>query len=121
MPPPAPQSTYRLQLQPGFGFTDAAGIAGYLAALGVSHAYLSPILQAAPGSVHGYDVVDHSRLSADLGGEGAFRDMVASFRRHGLGVIADIVPNHMAIGPPESVNRQFWSVLRDGPESVYAH
>jgi len=121
VPAPAPQSTYRLQLQPGFGFTDAAGIAGYLAALGVTHAYLSPILQAVPGSVHGYDVVDHSRLSADLGGEGAFRDMVASFRRHGLGVIADIVPNHMAIGPPESLNRQFWSVLRDGPGSAYAH
>ena len=63
VPAPAPQSTYRLQFRPGFGFADAAGIAGYLAALGVTHAYLSPILQAAPGSVHGYDVVDHSRLS----------------------------------------------------------
>jgi (1->4)-alpha-D-glucan 1-alpha-D-glucosylmutase len=118
---PAPQSTYRLQLQPGFGFADAAQIAGYLAALGVTHAYLSPILQAMPGSAHGYDVVDHSRLSARLGGEGAFRDMVASFRRHGLGIIVDIVPNHMAIGAPESLNRQFWSVLRDGPGSAYAH
>ena len=118
---PAPQSSYRLQLQPGFGFADAAGIAGYLAGLGVTHAYLSPILQAAPGSVHGYDVVDHSRVSADLGGEGAFRDMVARFRRHGLGVIADIVPNHMAISAPESLNRQFWSVLRDGTGSAFAH
>src|SRR5215831_3633783 len=117
----APVSTYRLQLQPGFGFAEAAGIAGYLASLGVTHAYLSPILQAMPGSAHGYDVVDHSRLSADLGGEGAFRDMVAALRRHGLGVIADIVPNHMAIGAPESLNRQFWSVLRDGPGSAYAH
>ena len=118
---PAPQSSYRLQLQPRFGFADAAGIAGYLADLGVTHAYLSPILQAAPGSVHGYDVVDHSRISADLGGEGAFRDMVARFRRHGLGVIADIVPNHMAISAPESLNRQFWSVLRDGAGSAFAH
>jgi (1->4)-alpha-D-glucan 1-alpha-D-glucosylmutase len=118
---PVPQSTYRLQLQPGFGFADAAGIAGYLATLGVTHAYLSPILQAAPGSVHGYDVVDHSRVSADLGGEGVFRDMVAQFRRHGLGVIADIVPNHMAIPIPESLNRQFWSVLRDGNGSPFAH
>jgi malto-oligosyltrehalose synthase len=118
---PAPQSSYRLQLQPRFGFADAAGIAGYLAHLGVTHAYLSPILQAAPGSVHGYDVVDHSRISADLGGEGAFRDMVAQFRRHGLGVIADIVPNHMAISAPESLNRQFWSVLRDGAGSAFAH
>ncbi len=121
VPAPVPQSTYRLQLQPGFGFADAAGIAGYLASLGVTHAYLSPILQAAPGSMHGYDVVDHSRVSADLGGEGAFRDMVAQFRRHGLGVIADIVPNHMAISAPESLNRQFWSVLRDGAGSPFAH
>ena len=121
MPAPIPQSTYRLQLQPGFGFADAAQIAGYLAGLGVTHAYLSPILQAMPGSAHGYDVVDHSRLSARLGGEGGFRDMVASFRRYGLGVIVDVVPNHMAIGAPESLNRQFWSVLRDGPGSAYAH
>ena len=118
---PAPQSSYRLQLQPGFGFADAAGIASYLASLGVTHAYLSPILQAVPGSVHGYDVVDHSRVSAGLGGEGAFRDMVAQFRRHGLGVIADIVPNHMSIAAPESLNRQFWSVLRDGAGSQFAH
>jgi (1->4)-alpha-D-glucan 1-alpha-D-glucosylmutase len=120
-PPPAPQSSYRLQLQPGFGFTDAAGVAPYLASLGVTHAYLSPILQAAPGSVHGYDVVDHSRVSTDLGGEGAFQDMVVQFRRHGLCLIADIVPNHMAISAPESLNRQFWSVLRDGPGSDFAH
>jgi (1->4)-alpha-D-glucan 1-alpha-D-glucosylmutase len=117
----APVSTYRLQLRPGFGFTDAAKVAGYLADLGVSHVYLSPILQAAPGSTHGYDVVDHSRISADLGGEPAFRDMVASFRRHGLGVVADIVPNHMGIPVPESLNRQLWSVLRDGTGSPYAH
>src|SRR5215510_7032290 len=121
VPAPSPQSTYRLQLQPGFGFADAAGIAAYLASLGVTHAYLSPILQAVPGSAHGYDVVDHSRLSAGLGGEEAFRDMVAAFRRRGLGVVADIVPNHMAISVPESLNRQFWSVLRDGPGSAYAH
>src|SRR5262249_36057216 len=77
---------------------------------------------AAPARVGArYDVVDHSRLSAGLGGEAAFRDMVAAFRRHGLGVVADIVPNHMAIGVPESLNRQFWSVLRDGPGSAYAH
>ncbi len=118
---PAPQSSYRLQLQPGFGFADAAGTASYLASLGVTHAYLSPILQAVPGSVHGYDVVDHSRLSDGLGGEAGFRDMVAEFRRHGLGVIVDIVPNHMSIAAPESLNRQFWSVLRDGRGSPFAH
>jgi (1->4)-alpha-D-glucan 1-alpha-D-glucosylmutase len=117
----APVSTYRLQLQPGFGFADAAGIAGYLASLGVSHVYLSPILQAVPGSRHGYDVIDHSRISADLGGEPAFREMVARFAEHGLGVVADIVPNHMAIPAPESLNRQLWSVLRDGTGSPFAH
>jgi (1->4)-alpha-D-glucan 1-alpha-D-glucosylmutase len=117
----APVSTYRLQLQPGFGFADAAEIAGYLASLGVSHVYLSPILQAAPGSRHGYDVIDHSRISAELGGETAFRDMVARFREYRLGVVADIVPNHMAIPVPESLNRQLWPVLRDGPGSPFAH
>jgi (1->4)-alpha-D-glucan 1-alpha-D-glucosylmutase len=117
----APVSTYRLQLQPGFGFADAGAIADYLADLGVTHAYLSPILQAAPGSRHGYDVVDHSRVSADLGGEAALRAMVSRFRRHGLGVIVDVVPNHMAIPVPESLNRQFWSVLREGPGSACAH
>ena len=85
-----------------------------------SHVYLSPILQATPGSRHGYDVVDHSRVSADLGGEGAFRDMVRRFRMAGLGVVVDIVPNHMAIPVPESLNRPLWAVLRDGPGSPFA-
>jgi (1->4)-alpha-D-glucan 1-alpha-D-glucosylmutase len=117
----APVSTYRLQLQPGFGFAEAGAIADYLACLGVTHTYLSPILQAAPGSRHGYDVVDHSRVSADLGGEAALRAMVGRFRRHGLGVIVDVVPNHMAIPVPEWLNRPLWSVLRDGPSSPCAH
>src|SRR5215831_14580132 len=117
----APVSTYRLQLQPGFGFAEAGAIADYLAGLGVTHAYLSPILQAAPGSRHGYDVVDHSRVSADLGGEAALRAMVDRFRRHGLGVVVDVVPNHMAIPVPESLNKQLWSVLRDGVGSPCAN
>jgi (1->4)-alpha-D-glucan 1-alpha-D-glucosylmutase len=124
-PPPAgrrpPASTYRLQLRDSFGFARAAEQAGYLAALGVTHAYLSPILQANPGSVHGYDVVDHSRVSADLGGEPAFRDMVAEFRRHGLGVVVDVVPNHMARPTPETLNRQLWPVLYQGRQSEFAH
>jgi (1->4)-alpha-D-glucan 1-alpha-D-glucosylmutase len=91
-----PESTYRLQLTPSFGFEQAAGLADYLADLGISHVYLSPILQAMPGSSHGYDVLDHSRISSDLGGEEAFRAMVARFRSAGLGVIVDVVPNHMA-------------------------
>jgi (1->4)-alpha-D-glucan 1-alpha-D-glucosylmutase len=114
-------STYRLQLRDSFGFGQAAEQAGYLSALGVTHAYLSPILQANPGSPHGYDVVDHSRVSADLGGEPAFRDMVAEFRRHGLGVIVDVVPNHMARPTPEILNKQLWSVLYQGRQSEFAH
>ena len=117
----APVSTYRLQLQPDFGFARAAQTATYLAGLGVSHVYLSPILQAAPGSQHGYDVVDHSRISADLGGEAEFRAMVAEFRRRDLGVVVDVVPNHMGIAAPEWANHQFWSVLAEGPASPYAH
>ncbi|HEY3748080.1 MAG TPA: alpha-amylase family glycosyl hydrolase, partial [Pseudonocardiaceae bacterium] len=115
-----PVSTYRLQLRDSFGFGQAAAQAGYLAALGVTHVYLSPILQANPGSAHGYDVVDHSRISADLGGEPAFRDMVAEFRRHGLGVVVDVVPNHMARPVPETLNRQLWSVLYKGRASEFA-
>jgi (1->4)-alpha-D-glucan 1-alpha-D-glucosylmutase len=118
---PSPVSTYRLQLHAGFGFAEAADIADYLAGLGVSHVYLSPILQAAPGSQHGYDVVDHARISAELGGEPGFRSMVGSFRAHRLGVVVDVVPDHMAIPVPESLNRQLWSVLRDGAASPFAH
>ncbi|HMH92981.1 MAG TPA: malto-oligosyltrehalose synthase [Streptosporangiaceae bacterium] len=116
-----PAATYRLQLHAGFGFEQAAATAGYLAGLGVTHLYLSPILQAAPGSMHGYDVVDHSVISADLGGEGGFRALVAELRRLGLGVIVDVVPNHMSIGAPESLNHQFWSVLAGGADSPAAH
>jgi (1->4)-alpha-D-glucan 1-alpha-D-glucosylmutase len=119
--PARPASAYRLQLHAGFGFRAAAAQASYLADLGISHAYLSPILQAVPGSMHGYDVIDHSRLSADLGGEEEFREMAATFAGYGIGVIADVVPNHMAVPAPEYLNRQLWSVLRDGQESDCAH
>ena len=82
--------------------------------------YLSPILQATPGSTHGYDVVDHSLVSEELGGEAAFRAMAGRFRELGLGVIVDIVPNHMAVPVPESLNRPLWSVLREGTGSPFA-
>jgi (1->4)-alpha-D-glucan 1-alpha-D-glucosylmutase len=87
----------------------------------VTHAYLSPILQANPGSPHGYDVVDHSLVSTDLGGEDEFRAMVETFHRNHLGVVVDVVPNHMARPTPESLNRQLWSVLYQGRRSPYAH
>jgi malto-oligosyltrehalose synthase len=109
-----PTGTYRLQFRAEFGFEAAAELAGYLADLGISHVYTSPILQAVPGSTHGYDVVDHGRISEDLGGEEAFRAMAARFREHGIGLIVDVVPNHMAIPAPETMNRPFWDVLREG-------
>jgi (1->4)-alpha-D-glucan 1-alpha-D-glucosylmutase len=111
-------ATYRLQLQPGPGFAAAGRLAPYLFELGVSDLYTSPILQAAAGSTHGYDVVDHACLSADLGGEQAFREMVGALRRHGLGLTVDIVPNHMAIDG--RANRWWWDVLENGPSSRYA-
>jgi (1->4)-alpha-D-glucan 1-alpha-D-glucosylmutase len=120
-PQRGPVSTYRLQLRAGFGFAEAGELADYLAALGVTHVYLPPILQAAPGSAHGYDITDHSQISADLGGEAAFRAMAQKFRDHGLRMILDIVPNHMTIPVPESLNAQLWSVLREGQASPYAH
>ena len=118
--PRTPTSTYRLQLRPEFGFDDAAAVLPYLHDLGVSHAYLSPILQAGPGSTHGYDVVDHSHLSHDLGGAEAFHRFSDTARGLGLGVVVDVVPNHMAVPTPASLNAALWSVLRTGPASSYA-
>ena len=114
----APLATYRLQLHAGFDFDAAAGVVGYLADLGVTHAYLSPILQAAPGSTHGYDVVDHGRVSEALGGAAGHERLSAALAAAGLGQVLDIVPNHMAIGGPE--NRWWWDVLEHGPSSPWA-
>ena len=119
--PGAPDSTYRLQLTREFGFAEAAGVADYLADLGVSHVYLSPVLEAVPGSPHGYDVTDHARIRAELGGEAGFRAMARRLRDRGLGIVLDIVPNHMAVPANMPLNRQLWSVLRDGRGSAYAH
>lgn len=117
---PVPTATYRLQMTPGFGFADAAEQVPYLASLGVSHLYLSPVLQAAPGSQHGYDVVDHSRINDELGGEAALRQLADAAHARGLGIVVDVVPNHMAVPAPESLNESLWSVLRDGPASQFA-
>ncbi|SCD50165.1 maltooligosyl trehalose synthase [Streptomyces sp. BpilaLS-43] len=113
-----PTATYRLQLQPDFPFAAAAGAVPYLAGLGVSHLHLSPVLEAVPGSTHGYDVVDHSRVRAELGGEEGLRELSATAREHGLGLVLDIVPNHMAASA--RYNRPLWEVLREGRESPYA-
>jgi (1->4)-alpha-D-glucan 1-alpha-D-glucosylmutase len=112
-----PVSTYRLQLHKGFTFRDAAAIAPYLWELGISHVYSSPYLQAAPGSMHGYDVVDHQRVNEELGGEKAFEQFSKTLGENGLGQVLDIVPNHMAIG---AQNRMWWDVLENGQSSRYA-
>src|SRR5690625_1515533 len=115
-----PTSTYRVQLHAGFTADDAAALVPYLARLGVGHLFCSPVLQAAPGSTHGYDVVDHSRISEEIGGEEAPRRLADAAHAHGMGLIADVVPNHMAIPTPIWHNRALWSVLRDGPGSDHA-
>ncbi|MFD9905268.1 malto-oligosyltrehalose synthase [Streptomyces sp. NPDC059063] len=117
--PPSPTATYRLQLQPDFPFAAAAAAVPYLASLGVSHLHLSPVLEAVPGSTHGYDVVDHARVRAELGGEAGLRALSGAARAAGLGLVVDIVPNHMAADPLH--NRALWEVLRDGPRSASAH
>lgn len=116
--PAVPTATYRLQLQPAFPFAAAAAAVPYLASLGVSHLHLSPVLEAVPGSTHGYDVVDPARVREELGGEEGLRALSATAREHGLGLVVDIVPNHMAMAPRH--NRALWEVLREGPESPYA-
>lgn len=114
-----PRATMRLQLHPGFTFADAKARIPYFHRLGISHLYLSPILSARSGSLHGYDVVDHSTINPELGGEAGFRELVAALREHAMGVIVDIVPNHMAIG--HSDNRLWLDVLEWGHSSRYAN
>src|SRR5699024_7090542 len=92
----------------------------HLAALGVSHLYLSPVLQAASGSKHGYDVIDHTRVAVGLGGDEAFARLAAAAHAAGLGLVVDVVPNHMTTPTPLSLNRPLWSVLREGRQSPYA-
>ncbi len=117
---PVPVSTYRVQLGADLTFDDVAAQVPYLADLGVTHVYLSPVLRAAPGSTHGYDVVDHREIAPVLGGLPALRRLAATARAAGLGLVLDIVPNHMAVPTPAWHNRALWSVLADGPESPYA-
>ncbi|HWC72963.1 MAG TPA: malto-oligosyltrehalose synthase [Gemmatimonadales bacterium] len=112
------RATYRVQLTADFGFDRVAEVADYLAALGVSHLYTSPYLQAAPDSTHGYDVVDHSRLSRELGGPEGHARMIAALQSAGLGHLIDTVPNHMSIATRD--NRWWWDVLQNGLASPYA-
>ncbi|MCL2394486.1 MAG: alpha-amylase family glycosyl hydrolase [Acidimicrobiaceae bacterium] len=113
-----PRATYRVQLHAGFTFDDAASVAGYLSCLGISHLYLSPVLAATPGSTHGYDVVDPTTISAELGGAEGHERLQAALGEAGIGQLVDIVPNHMAVSGRD--NRWWWDVLENGPASQYA-
>jgi (1->4)-alpha-D-glucan 1-alpha-D-glucosylmutase len=113
-----PRATMRLQFHKGFPFDAAVEIVPYLAALHVSHLYASPIMTAKPGSIHGYDVIDPTQVNAELGGQAGFERLVAALRVAGLGVILDIVPNHVAVGE----DNPWWAdVLCYGRASRYAH
>jgi (1->4)-alpha-D-glucan 1-alpha-D-glucosylmutase len=113
-----PLSTYRLQLNREFTFAQATAIVPYLSALGVSHCYISPILKARPGSMHGYDIVDHNSLNPEIGSPEEFDRFVATLHDHNMGLILDIVPNHM--GVMGSDNAWWLDVLENGEASIYA-
>lgn len=113
-----PTSTYRIQLNRQFDFDAAANLIPYLKELGIDHLYCSPYFQAAPGSTHGYDVVDHSSVNEELGGAAAHERMCAALERAGMRQMLDIVPNHMAITGRE--NPWWWDVLQNGPSSLFA-
>src|ERR1700754_1189300 len=113
----APRATYRLQFHKGFKFADAERLVPYFAGLGISHLYASPITTARTGSLHGYDVIDPTRVNPEPGGEDGLKRLVEALRKNGLGLIVDIVPNHMAA----VVENAWWAdVLRHGRASRYA-
>ncbi len=113
-----PVATYRLQFNPRFGFSDAKALAPYLYELGISDIYASPLLKTPPNSRSGYDICDHSQLNPVLGSEDDFEAFASALKTHGLGLILDIVPNHMGIG--EACNAWWMDVLENGPSSSYA-
>ena len=116
---PIPTSTYRLQIQRDFTLDDAAGLVDYLRELGVGAVYLSPVLQATTGSPHGYDTTDLTRSTPTAGARKVCGRCWTAARDAGLGVVIDIVPNHLGISVPAE-NPAWWDVLRLGPESAYA-
>jgi len=116
--PIIPRATYRLQLNRDFRFSHATGLVPYLAALGVSHVYCSPYLKARPGSLHGYDIIDHGALNPEIGSEADFEAFVAALKAHGMGQVMDMVPNHMGV---MGADNEYWlDVLENGPASAHA-
>ena len=114
-----PRSTYRLQVSAEFPLDDVAGLADYVSRLGADWLYLSPLLQATRGSTHGYDVVDHGHVDEERGGLVGLTHAIGSARDHDLGVLVDIVPNHVGVADPRQ-NAWWWQLLRDGRDSRYA-
>ena len=113
-----PRATYRVQLHAGFRFADATALVPYWAAMGISHLYTSPILAARPGSQHGYDVIDHGRLNPELGTRGDFDALVAALHANDMGLVVDIVPNHMGVLGGD--NAWWLDVLENGAASAFA-
>lgn len=113
-----PRATYRLQLNAGFTFNDAKALIPYLAELGISHIYCSPYFKARPGSVHGYDVVDHNLLNPEIGTRRDFDELVETLRAHHMGHILDFVPNHVGIMGAD--NAWWMDVLENGKASRFA-
>ena len=113
-----PRATYRLQLNANFNFSDVDDLIDYFESLGVSHLYLSPCLQATSGSTHGYDVVNHNLINTELGKKVDLALLSQRLKDRGMGIILDIVPNHMAIRGPE--NPWWWDVLENGQASRYS-
>jgi len=117
--PAVPSATYRLQITAEFTLFDAAAVVGYLAELGVGAVYVSPLLRSTTGSSHGYDVVDHGLVDPDRGGDAGLAALAQECHAAGLGLVVDIVPNHMGVAVP-SENRAWWDVLRCGQTSRFA-
>jgi (1->4)-alpha-D-glucan 1-alpha-D-glucosylmutase len=113
-----PCSTYRLQLNQRFTFHQAAAVVAYLHDLGITDCYTSPFLMAHPGSMHGYDVTDHTRFNPEIGSEEQFTEFAESLKQRGMGLVVDVVPNHMCITHPS--NLWWWDVLENGPSSDYS-
>ena len=114
-----PRSTYRLQISPGFTLDDAVAVLDYLGALGITHVYSSPLLAATPGSMHGYDTVDFGRVDDARGGDEGLARLDSALRERDLGLVVDLVPNHMGVAVPP-VNAWWWDVLRRGRDSEHA-
>src|SRR5215475_2360002 len=116
--PRIPVATYRIQFNRHMGFKNAGAIIDYLGELGISDYYASPLVASRPGSLHGYDVIDHNRLNPELGRKEDFNEFAAALKDRGMGLVMDVVPNHMCIASKDNV---WWNdVLENGPGSPYS-